>query len=272
MTTIYRIKDFETDWTSKWNEDKDAVIKQLDDYVDSYLGEVVLGSFVVIQALLLENIDEHFLIEDYAGIEEAYQWSENEDGFVVLGKVDKNKLKERVTNIKQPKSKLVLQMLETNKPFKDKLVETFELQGENFTVINALIYLFSKVCELRMDEQILEDLENQYDNEGYCNIYHDEFIKDLEDKYPTYKESLLDGLDGKRKEDILFLARAVAELIKLDPDNEFYNDQSDLGNGDMGYLFDIKFGEDGYHLLFTSAWHEIKIQSVAEDKLSTKTS
>ena len=37
MTTIYRIKDFETEWTSKWNEDKDAVIKQLDDYVDSYL-------------------------------------------------------------------------------------------------------------------------------------------------------------------------------------------------------------------------------------------
>ena len=56
MTTIYRIKDFETDWTSKWNEDKDAVIKQLDDYVDSYLGEVVLGSFVVIKALVLEDI------------------------------------------------------------------------------------------------------------------------------------------------------------------------------------------------------------------------
>lgn len=50
MTTIYRIKDYETDWTSKWNEDKDAVIKQLDDYVDSYLGEVVLGNFVVIQS------------------------------------------------------------------------------------------------------------------------------------------------------------------------------------------------------------------------------
>lgn len=261
MTTIYRIKDFETDWTSKWNEDKDAVIKQLDDYVDSYLGEVVLGNFVVIQALLLENIDEHFLIEDYAGIEETYQWSKNEDGFVVLGKVDKNKLKERVTNIKQPKSKLVLQMFETNKPFKDKLLETFELQGEDFTVINALIYLFSKVCELRMDEQVLEDLENQYDNEGYY-IYHDEFIKDLEDKYPTYKESLLSDVDDEEKEDILFLARAVAELIKLDPDNEFYDDQSDLGkNGDRGYLFDIKFGEDGYHLLFTSAWHNVKVIS-----------
>lgn len=259
MTTIYRIKDFETDWTSKWNEDKDAVIKQLDDYVDSYLGEVVLGSFVVIQALVLEDIDEHFLIEDYAGIAEAYQWSENEDGFAVLGKVDKNKLKERVINMEQPK--LVLQMFETNRTFKDKLVEMCKLQGEDFTVINALIYLFSKVCELRMDEQVLEDLENQYDNEGYCNIYHDEFIKDLEDKYPTYKESLLDGIDEKRKEDILFLARAVAELIKLDPDNEFYNDQSDLGNGDMGYFFDIKFAEDGYHLLFTSAWHNVKVIS-----------
>lgn len=262
MTTIYRIKDYETDWTSKWNEDKDAVLKQLDDYVDSYLGEVVLGSFVVIQALVLENIDEHFLIEDYAGIEEAYQWSENEDGFAVLSKVDKNKLKERVinmTNMEQPK--IVLQMFETNKPFKDKLLETFELQGEDFTVINALIYLFSKVCELRMDEQVLEDLENQYDNEGYY-IYHDEFIKDLEDKYPTYKESLLDGIDDEEKEDILFLARAVAELIKLDPDNEFYDDQSDLGkNGDRGYLFDIKFGEDGYHLLFTSAWHNVKVIS-----------
>lgn len=261
MTTIYRIKDFETDWTSKWNEDKDAVIKQLDDYVDSYLGEVVLGSFVVIQALVLEDIDEHFLIEDYAGIAEAYQWSENEDGFAVLSKVDKNKLKERVTNIKQPKSKLVLQMFETNKPFKDKLLETFELQGEDFTIINALIYLFSKVCELRMDEQVLEDLENQYDNEGYY-IYHDEFIKDLEDKYPTYKESLLSDVDDEEKEDILFLARAVAELIKLDPDNEFYDDQSDLRkNGDRGYLFDIKFGEDGYHLLFTSAWHNVKVIS-----------
>lgn len=157
-------------------------------------------------------------------------------------------------------SKIVLQMFETNKTFKDKLVETIELKGKDFTVMNALVYLFSKVCELGMDEQILEDLENQYDNEGYY-IYHHEFIKDLEDKYPTYKESLLDGLDGKRKEDILFLARAVAELIKLDPDNEFYNDQSDLGNGDDGYFFDIKFAEDDYHLLFTSALNQIKIQS-----------
>lgn len=94
MTTIYRIKDFETDWTSKWNEDKDAVIKQLDDYVDSYLGEVVLGNFVVIQSLVLEEIDARFLIEDYVGDAEVYQWSENEDGFAVLGKVDKSKFNE----------------------------------------------------------------------------------------------------------------------------------------------------------------------------------
>ena len=94
MTTIYRIKDYETDWTSKWNEDKEAVIKQLDDYVDSYLGDVVLGSFIVIQALVLEDIDSRFLIEDYVGDDEVYQWSENEDGFVVLGKVDKSKLNE----------------------------------------------------------------------------------------------------------------------------------------------------------------------------------
>lgn len=172
-------------------------------------------------------------------------------------------------------SKIVLQMFETNKTFKDKLVETFELQGEDFTVINALIYLFSKVCELRMDEQVLEDLENQYDNEGYY-IYHHEFIKELEDKYPTYKESLLDGIDETRKDEtrkekILFLARSVAELIKLDPDHEFYNDQSDLGNGDDGYFFDIKFAENDSHLLFTSALNQIKIQSVAEDKLPTKT-
>ena len=92
MTTIYRIKDYETDWTSKWNEDKEAVIKQLDDYVDSYLGEVILGSFVVIQALVLEDIDSRFIIEDYVGDAEVYQWSENEDGFAVLVKVDKNKL------------------------------------------------------------------------------------------------------------------------------------------------------------------------------------
>ena len=157
-------------------------------------------------------------------------------------------------------SKIVLQMFETNKIFKDKLLETFELQGEDFTVINALIYLFSKVCELRMNEQVLEDLENQYDNEGYY-IYHHEFIKDLEDKYSTYKESLLDGIDETRKEEILFLARSVAELIELDPDHEFYNDQSDLGNGDDGYFFDIKFAEDDYHLLFTSALNQIKIQS-----------
>ena len=94
MTTIYRIKDYETDWTSKWNEDKDAVIKQLDDYVDSYLGDVVLGSFVVIQSLVLEDIDARFLIEDYVGDAEIFQWSENEDGFVVLGKVDKSKFNE----------------------------------------------------------------------------------------------------------------------------------------------------------------------------------
>ena len=94
MTTIYRIKDFETDWTSKWNEDKEAVIKQLDDYVDSYLGDVVLGSFVVIQSLVLEDIDARFLIEDYVGDAEIFQWSENEDGFVVLGKVDKSKFNE----------------------------------------------------------------------------------------------------------------------------------------------------------------------------------
>lgn len=167
-------------------------------------------------------------------------------------------------------SKIVLQMFETNKIFKDKLLETFELQGKDFTVINALIYLFSKVCELRMDEQVLEDLENQYDNEGYY-IYHHEFIKELEDKYPTYKESLLDGVDEKRREDILFLARAVAELIELDSDHEFYNDQSDLGNGDDGYFFDIKFAEDDCHLLFTSALNQIKIQSVAENELPTKT-
>ena len=166
--------------------------------------------------------------------------------------------REQENSMEQPK--IVLQMFKTNKPFKDKLVETFELQGEDFTVINALIYLFSKVCELRMDEQVLEDLENQYDNEGYY-IYHHEFIKELEDKYPTYKESLLDEIDEKRKEDILFLARAVVELIELNPDHEFYNDQSDLGNGDMGYFFDIKFAEDGYHLLFTSAWHNVKVIS-----------
>ena len=167
-------------------------------------------------------------------------------------------------------SKFILQMFETNKTFKDKLVETVELQGKDFTVMNALVYLFIKVCELKMDEQVLEDLENQYDNEGYY-IYHHEFIKELEDKYSTYKESLLDGVDEKRREDILFLARAVAELIELDPDHEFYNDQSDLGNGDDGYFFDIKFAEDGYHLLFTSALNQIKIQSVSEDGLPTKT-
>jgi len=167
-------------------------------------------------------------------------------------------------------SKFILQMFETNKTFKDKLVETVELQGKDFTVMNALVYLFIKVCELKMDEQVLEDLENQYDNEGYY-IYHHEFIKELEDKYSTYKESLLDGVDEKIREDILFLARAVAELIELDPDHEFYNDQSDLGNGDDGYFFDIKFAEDGYHLLFTSALNQIKIQSVSEDELPTKT-
>jgi hypothetical protein len=165
---------------------------------------------------------------------------------------------EQENSMEQPK--IVLRMFETNKTFKDKLVETFELQGEDFTVINALIYLFSKVCELRMDEQVGEDLENKYD--GYdIYVYDNEFMKDLEAKYPTYKESLLDEIDEKRKEDILFLARAVAELIELNPDHEFYNDQSDLGNGDMGYLFDIKFGEDGYHLLFTSAWHNVKVIS-----------
>lgn len=167
-------------------------------------------------------------------------------------------------------SKIVLQMFETNKTFKDKLVETVELQGKDFTVMNALVYLFIKVCELKMDEQVLEDLENQYDNEGYY-IYHHEFIKELEDKYSTYKESLLDGVDEKRREDILFLARAVAELIELDPDHEFYNDQSDLGNGDDGYFFDIKFAEDDCHLLFTSALNQIKIKGVSEDELLTKT-
>lgn len=96
MTTIYRIKDYETDWTSKWNEDKDAVIKQLDDYVDSCFDEPVLGAFIVIQSLVLEDIDERFIVEDYAGVDEVYQWSENEDGFAVLGKVDKSKLNEGV--------------------------------------------------------------------------------------------------------------------------------------------------------------------------------
>lgn len=167
-------------------------------------------------------------------------------------------------------SKFILQMFETNKTFKDKLVETFELQGEDFTVINALIYLFSKVCELRMDKQVLEDLENKYD--GYdIYVYDNEFMKDLEAKYPAYKESLLDGIDETRKEDVLFLARAVAELIKLNSDHEFYNDQSDLGNGDDGYFFDIKFTEDDCHLLFASALHQIKILSPSEDKLPTKT-
>lgn len=166
---------------------------------------------------------------------------------------------EKVANMEQPK--LALQMFETNKTFKDKLVETFELQGEDFTVINALIYLFSKICELGMDEQVLEDLENKYDNYD-TYIYDNQFLKDLRAKYPIYKESLLGDVDKTKKEYVLILARAVAELIKLDPDHEFYNDQSDLGkDGDMGYLFDIKFDVDGYHLLFTSALHKIKIQS-----------
>lgn len=175
---------------------------------------------------------------------------------------------EKVANMEQPK--LALQMFETNKTFKDKLVETFELQGEDFTVINALIYLFSKICELGMDEQVLEDLENKYDNYD-TYIYDNQFLKDLRAKYPIYKESLLGDVDKTKKEYVLILARAVAELIKLNPDHEFYNDQSDLGNGDDGYLFDIKFAEDGYHLLFTSTLHQIKIQSVAEDELLTKT-
>ena len=157
-------------------------------------------------------------------------------------------------------SKIVLQMFETNKTFKDKLVETVELQGKDFTVINVLIYLFSKVCEVGMDEQVLEDLENKYD--GYDTyIYDNQFLKDLRAKYPFYKASLLGEVDDEEEENILFLARSVAELIKLNPDHEFYNDQSDLGNGDDGYFFDIKFAEDGYHLLFTSALHQIKIQS-----------
>ena len=177
-------------------------------------------------------------------------------------------MKEQVNSMKQ--SKFVLQMFETNKIFKDKLVETFELQGEDFTVMNVLIYLFSKVCELRMDGQVDEDVENQYDNHDIY-VYDNEFLKKLESKYPAYKESLLDGIDETRKEEILFLARSVAELIELDPDHEFYNDQSDLGNGDDGYLFSIKFAEDGSHLLFSSALHQIKILGPAEDELLTKT-
>lgn len=165
-------------------------------------------------------------------------------------------------------SKIVLQMFETNKTFKDKLVETVELQGKDFTVINVLIYLFSKVCELGMDEQVLEDLENKYD--GYDTyIYDNQFLKDLKAKYPLYKASLLGEVDDE-EEDILFLARSVAELLELHPDHEFYNDQSDLGNGDDGYFFDIKFAEDDYHLLFTSALNQIKIKSLAEDELQTK--
>lgn len=167
-------------------------------------------------------------------------------------------------------SKFILQMFETNKTFKDKLVETVELQGKDFTAINVLIYLFSKVCELGMDEQVLEDIENKYD--GYDTyIYDNKFLKDLKAKYPFYKASLLGEVDDEEEEDVLFLARSVAELIKLNSDHEFYNDQSDLENGDYGYFFDIKFAEDDCHLLFTSALHQIKIQSVTEDELPTKT-
>lgn len=152
-------------------------------------------------------------------------------------------------------AKFILELTENGNKGK-----TLELQGEEFTVINALVILFAKVCELGMYGQVIEDLENQYDDEGYY-IYHDEFIKDLEGKYPTYKESLLSGVDDKEKGDILFLARAVAELIKLDPDHEFYNDQSDIGNnGDMGYFFDIKFTDENSYLLFTSELHKIKVE------------
>ena len=167
-------------------------------------------------------------------------------------------------------SKFILQMFETNKVFEDKLVETVELQGEDFTVINVLIYLFSKVCELGMDGQVDEDVENQYDNHDIY-VYDNEFLKNLETKYSTYKTSLLSDVNDSKKEEILFLARAVAELIELDPDHEVYNDQSDLGNGDDGYFFDIKLTEDDCHLLFTSALNQIKIQGVVEDKLPTKT-
>ena len=167
-------------------------------------------------------------------------------------------------------SKFALQMFETDKVFKDKLVETFELHGEDFTVMNVLIYLFSKVCELGMDGQVDEDVENQYDNHDIY-VYDNEFLKKLEAKYSTYKTSLLSEVSDSKKEEILFLARSVAELIELDPDHEFYNDQSDLGNGDYGYLFSIKFAEDGRYLLFSSALHQIKILSLAEDELPTKT-
>lgn len=116
MTTIYRIKDYETDWTSKWNEDKEAVIKQLDDYVDSYLGEVILGSFVVIQALVLEDIGVRFVgfevkdgdgVTEYVEVDEVYQWNKNKDEVFVLVKVDKNELVEQ--------SKVILQVLAKNK-------------------------------------------------------------------------------------------------------------------------------------------------------------
>lgn len=119
MTTIYRIKDYETDWTSKWNEDKDAVIKQLDDYVDSYLGDVVLGSFVVIQSLVLEDIDARFVgfevkdgdgVTEYVEVDEVYQWNKNKDEVFVLVKVDKNELVEQ--------SKVILQVLAKNKKTK----------------------------------------------------------------------------------------------------------------------------------------------------------
>ena len=62
--------------------------------MDSYLGEVGLSIFIVIQTLALDDIDTRFLIKNYVGVDEVYQWSENEDGFAVLDKVNKNKLNE----------------------------------------------------------------------------------------------------------------------------------------------------------------------------------
>lgn len=153
-------------------------------------------------------------------------------------------------------------------PFSNKHLENLQSSG-----LNAAIYYFESIIPvIKIDGKPLQEI---IDETGYqLKLVEDPVARVVSNGLfarLTVQRDWLGDVDKTKKEYVLILARAVAELIKLNPDHEFYNDQSDLGNGDDGYLFDIKFAEDGYHLLFTSTLHQIKIQSVAEDELLTKT-
>ena len=87
---IYRFHDLENEQTSIWTEDKADVLDKLKEYTIISDNNVV-GSFILIEKLDLDNITTEYSVEDYIEDSEVYQWELTEDGFVKLVSISYDK-------------------------------------------------------------------------------------------------------------------------------------------------------------------------------------